>query len=208
MKKLLITAFTAFCFSGYSQTDYEVFLITANVDPFDIIGNEEYEKYNRVSNDITEKLMPEAGVKDKAEATGEDTFEAKNLLDGNMKTCWLTSWDGKNETFEIIIDLEENTNVTNYAQLNSIYIANGWRKDLQTWKNFSRIKKASMSINEKVYAEVTFEDTYKTQSIDMDKFKLEKSKRYRIRFRILEVYKGDKSEQLGVSDIQLTGKVK
>lgn len=208
MKKIFVTIFSSLCFLGYSQIDYEVFLLSTSIDPFDVIGSDEYEKHNRVSNDITERLMPEANVKDKAEDSGGDTFDAKNLLDGNMKTCWLTSWDGKNEIFEIIIDLEENPNVPNYAQINSIYIANGWRKDLQTWKNYSRIKKASMSINEKIYAEVTFEDTYKTQSIDMDKFKLEKSKRYRIRFKVLEVYKGDKSEQLSISDVQLTGKIK
>lgn len=207
MKKFLITAFTAFSLISYSQIEYEVFIIETNVDPFDVLGNNDYEKYNRVGNDITEKLQPQISVKDKAEATATDNFEAKNLIDGNMKTCWLTSWDGKNEVFEFVIDLEETPNI-NSAQINSIYLANGWRKDLQTWKNYSRIKKLSMSINEKPYAEVTLEDTYKTQSIDMDRYKIEKSKRYRFRFRVLEVYKGEKYDQLGLSDIQITGRAK
>lgn len=207
MKRLLISAFTAFTLFSYSQTEYEIILFDANVDPFDIIGSQEYETYNRVGNDITEKLAPEAIVKDKAEAIGNDTFDAKNLLDGNMQTCWLTSWDGKNEVFEIVIDIEENPNV-NSAQLISFYFANGNRKNLESWMNYSRIKKMSMSINEKPYAEITLEDTYKTQSIDMDKFKIEKSKRYRFRFRILEIYKGKKFDQLALSDVQITGKIK
>lgn len=207
MKRLLISAFTAFTLFSYSQTEYEIILFDANVDPFDIIGSQEYETYNRVGNDITEKLAPEAIVKDKAEAIGNDTFDAKNLLDGNMQTCWLTSWDGKNEVFEIVIDIEENPNV-NSVQLISFYFANGNRKNLESWMNYSRIKKMSMSINEKPYAEITLEDTYKTQSIDMDKFKIEKSKRYRFRFRILEIYKGKKFDQLALSDVQITGKIK
>lgn len=207
MKRLLISAFTAFTLFSYSQTEYEIILFDANVDPFDIIGSQEYETYNRVGNDITEKLAPEAIVKDKAEAIGNDTFDAKNLLDGNMQTCWLTSWDGKNEVFEIVIDIEENPNV-NSAQLISFYFANGNRKNLESWMNYSRIKKMSMSINERPYAEITLEDTYKTQSIDMDKFKIEKSKRYRFRFRILEIYKGKKFDQLALSDVQITGKIK
>ncbi len=207
MKRLLISAFTAFTLFSYSQTEYEIILFDANVDPFDIIGSQEYETYNRVGNDITEKLAPEAVVKDKAETNGIETYEAKNLLDGNMQTCWLTSWDGKNEVFEIVIDIEENPNI-NSAQLISFYFANGNRKNMESWMNYSRIKKMSMSINEKPYAEITLEDTYKTQSIDMDKFKIEKSKRYRFRFRILEIYKGKKFDQLALSDVQITGKVK
>lgn len=207
MKKLLITAFAAFSLQCFSQDGYEILIYETNVDHFDVYGNDDYEKHNRSNNDITEYLIPEGVVKDKAEPIGSDNFEAKNMFDGNMKTCWLTAWDGKNEVIEIVIDIEENAEVPS-AEIRSIYFANGWRKDMQTWKNYSRLKKVSMSINEKPYAEITFENTYKMQGIDIDKLKIEKSRRYRIRLRVLELYKGDKFDQLAISDIQLNGKIK
>ena len=65
-----------------------------------------------------------------------------------------------------------------------------------------------MTVNDMPYAEITFEDTYKLQSIDLDKFKIDKSRRCRIRFRISEVYPGAKFQQVAFSDVQLIGKTK
>ena len=206
MRKLFITALLAFNLLSYSQTEYEIILFETSIDEFDVFGSDEYEKHNRTTQDITEKINPLAACSAKSEPIGPDSFEAKNLIDGNMKTCWLSSASPKNDIIELIIDIEENESITS-AQLLSLYFVNGWRKDLQTWKEFSRIKKASMVINELPYGEITFDDTYKFQSIDLEKFKIEKSKRYRLRFKILEVYKG-KSEQVALSDIQLIGKIK
>lgn len=207
MKKILTTFVLLYCLSFKAQIEYEIFIYETNVDAFDVIGADNYEKYNRSSNDITEQLKIKFSASDKAEATNEETFEAANLGDGNMKTCWMSSWDGKNDAIEFIIDLDEIPEA-NSAIIHSLYIASGRRKDLNTWKNYSRIKKAALSINEKPYAEITFEDTYKMQSIDLEKFKIEKSKRYRFRLRIVEVYKGLTTDQLAISDIQITGKIK
>lgn len=207
MKKIVFILIIIFSLKNYAQTEYEIFIYEANVDAFDVFGSDDYEKNNRSSNDITLQLNAQISASDKAEPANGVSFDAKNLFDGNMKTCWMSSWDGKNDIIEFIIDLEENQNV-NSAVLYEIYFANGCRKDLSTWKSYSRIKRASLSINEKPFAEITFENTYKMQSIDVEKFKLEKTKRYRFRLRILEVYKGEKNDQLAISDIQLTGKIK
>lgn len=207
MKKLLVSVLLAFNLYSYAQTEYEIILFETSVDEFDVFGSEEYEKHNRSSQDITEKIKPEAACSAKSDAIGTDTFEASHLIDGNMKTCWLSSENPKNDIIEIIIDIEENESLTS-AQLNAIYFVNGWRKDLQTWKEYAKIKKASMTINELPYGEITFENTYKFQSIELEKFKIEKSKRYRIRFKILETYKGNSSGRVAISDIQLVGKTK
>ncbi len=207
MRKILSFTFCLFIFILPSQTTYEYLLYNASANEFDVIGDEAYEKNNRNAQDITTKLEPSISSSSKAETIGSDNFEAKNLIDGNMKTCWLSATDGKNETFELIIDLEDNASVSQ-AQVWDIYFFNGWRKDFHTWKEYSRIKKASMSVNDMPYAEITFEDTYKLQSIDLDKFKIDKSRRCRIRFRISEVYPGAKFQQVAFSDVQLIGKTK
>lgn len=191
----------------FSQREFEIILFDAHVNDFDVIGDDEYEKSNRVKEDITLKVKSEVKTTTKAEPAAGTSYDAINILDGNMKTCWLSSTDGKNEDIEIIIDLEEAEGINN-AVLTYIYFFNGWRKDYHTWKDYARIKKVTMTVNDLPYGEIKFEDTYKQQEIDLEKFKIDRSRRCRIRFRIVETYKGLKSNQVAVSDIQLIGKAK
>ncbi len=206
MKK--IAGFILVCIASlsYSQREFEIILFDAAVNEFDVIGEASYEKNNRSGQDVTVKLIPEIKTTSTAPATTE-SFDAKNILDGNMKTCWLSSGDGKNEDIEIIVDLEEVEGI-NVAVISDIYFFSGWRKDYQTWKEYSRIKKMIMTVNDLPYGEITFEDTYKQQSIDLEKFKIDRTRRSRIRFRVVDTYKGSKFNQLAFSDIQLIGKAK
>lgn len=206
MKKLVVFILVCVVSLTYSQREFEIILFEAAVNDFDVIGEATYEKNNRSGQDITVKVNPEIKTTSTAPATTE-SFDAKNILDGNMKTCWLSSGDGKNEDIEIIVDLEEVEGI-NVAVISDIYFFSGWRKDYQTWKDYSRIKKMIMTVNDLPYGEITFEDTYKQQSIDLEKFKIDRTRRSRIRFRIVDTYKGSKYNQLAFSDIQLSGKAK
>lgn len=207
MKNLFYFLLLCFASTAFSQREVEIILFEAAVNEFDVIGEESYETRNRNSQDITEKVKPEIKTTTSSVAADGATFDAKNLLDGNMKTCWMSVGDGKNEDIEVIIDLEEVEGVNN-AVLTYMYFFNGWRKDYQTWKDYSRIKKATMTVNDLPYGEITFEDTYKQQSIDFDKFRIDRSRRCRIRLRITDIYKGAKHNQVALSDIQLVGKAK
>ncbi|MGZ3884601.1 MAG: NADase-type glycan-binding domain-containing protein [Bacteroidia bacterium] len=207
MQKLLAFIFLLSCSLLPAQTGYEIILYTAEVNEFDVFGEDAYEKNNRLKEDITDVLKPSVSSTVKAEPAGTDNFDPKNLLDANMKTCWMTPAGGKNEAFEIIIDLEDVENISG-AQIKFIYFFNGWRKDYHTWKDYSRIKKMSMTVNDAPFAEISFEDTYKCQSIDLDKLKIGKDRRCRIRFRIMETYAGSTHNQAALSDVQLLGKAK
>ena len=207
MKKLSLFLFVCLTSTLFSQREFEIILFDAVVNDFDVIGEDTYEKNNRVREDITTKVKAEVKTTTKAESSATENFESKNILDGNMKTCWISSADGKNEDIEIIIDLEEAEGI-NVASVSDIYFFNGDRKNYQTWKDYNRIKKVTMTVNDLPYGEIKFEDTYKQQSIDLDKFKIDRSRRCRIRFRIVDTYKGNKFNQLAVSDIQIIGKAK
>ena len=206
MKKVLVFILVCVAIFSFSQREFEIILFDAAVNEFDVIGEDAYEKNNRVKEDITLKVKAEVKATTTAPATAE-TFDAKNLLDGNMKTCWLSSGDGKNEDVEIVIDLEEVEGI-NVAVVSDIYFFTGWRKDYQTWKEYSRVKKMIMTVNDLPYGEITFQDTYKQQGIDLEKFKVDRTRRSRIRFRIVDTYKGSKYNQLALSDIQIIGKAK
>ncbi len=208
MKYIFILAFTALSTIAFSQGGgYEYYIMNSEVDEFDVLGNDAYETNLNLDNNITKKLETEVGSDAKAEAVDGSTFIAKNTIDGNMKTAWMTPDNGKNTLIEFVIDLEEVEGV-NGATLYQIALFNGWRRDYQTWKDYARIKKVSLIINDKPYAEVTLEDTYKMQYIDLEKMKLDKVRRYRFKFRIMETYPGKKSEQAALSDVQFIGKAK
>jgi hypothetical protein len=208
MKYFFILFFAATTTVSFSQGGgYEYYLMNSEVDEFDVLGNDAYEMNLSLDQNITKKLETEVASDAKAEAVDGVTFNAKNTIDGNMKTAWLTPDNGKNTLIEFVIDLEEVEGV-NGATLFQIALFNGWRKDYQTWKDYARIKKVSLIINDKPYAEVTLEDTYKMQYIDLEKMKLDKVRRYRFKFRIMETYPGKKFEQTGLSDVQFIGKVK
>ena len=209
MKKVFVFIFIFICITSFSfsQREFEIILFDAAVNDFDVIGEDAYEKSNRVKEDITLKVKSEVKTTTKVEASNGISFESVNILDGNMKTCWLSSGDGKNEDIEVVIDLEEVEGI-NVAVVSDIYFFSGWRKDYQTWKEYSRVKKMIMTVNDLPYGEIVFQDTYKQQSIDLEKFKIDRTRRCRIRFRIVDTYKGSKYNQLAFSDIQIIGKAK
>lgn len=192
---------------SYSQVTYEYYELETSVDEFDVFGDDVYESNLNIDKNITQILEVKVGTEVKADSMNGSNFLAENLIDHNMKTSWLTPKGGINAIMEFFISLENVKNVHS-AILFQISFFNGWRKDYQTWQDFSRIKKIELSINSKLYAEITLADTYKSQYIDLEKFKLDKDRSYRFRFKIKEVYPGKKSEQVGLSDLQFIGKVK
>lgn len=206
MKKIIVLIFVLLTQLSQAQGEYEYYIMDTEVDEFDVLGSDEFEMNLQADQNITKKVETIVGAETKAENQGIISFDAKNTLDANMKTAWLTANNGKNALIEFVIDLEDIA--VNSATLYSIAIFNGWRKDYQTWKDYSRIKKVSLTINDKPYAEVTLEDTYKMQTIDLEKMKLDKTRRYRFRFRIMEMYPGKKYEQTAISDVQFIGKAK
>ena len=198
-----------YCISvlGYSQVEYEFYVLESSVDEFDVLGDSAYETNLNIEKNITKIVGVVVGTEVKADSMHGTSFDAKNMIDANMKTAWMSPKKGVNAIMEFYISIENNTNIHS-ATLFQLAFFNGWRKDYQTWSDYSRIKKLALSINDKPYAEITLEDTYKHQYIDLEKLKLEKNRGYRFRFRIMETYPGKKYEQTALSDVQFIGKVK
>lgn len=193
--------------NGCAQRDFEYYIMDSEVDEFDVLGNDAYETNLNVDGNLNEKLGAVVGSDNTKQATETEKFDSKNTLDHNMKTAWVTSNNGKNAVIEFIIDIEENQDVKS-AVLYQISLFNGWRKDYQTWQDYARIKKVSLIINDKPYAEITLENTYKHQYIDLGNLKIDKSRRFKFRFQIMETYPGKKYEQTAISDVQFIGKAR
>ena len=205
MKSILVSICLLFTTLGFPQ-GYEYFIMESEVDEFDVFGDDSYESNLTIDGNLNQKLEISVGSEVSAPDADGSTFVAKNTIDANMKTVWLTPDNGKNALIEYVIDIEDSQ--FSSATIYQIAFFNGWRKDYQTWKDYSRIKKVSLTINDRPYAEITLDDTYKYQKIDLDKMKIDKTRRYRFRFRVMEMYPGKKHEQVAISDVQFVGKAK
>ena len=206
MKSLFFSLILFFSLFSYAQKGDEYYLLNTEINEFDVLGNDDYEIHLSEEDNINDKLQVKVGADLTAEPLGNENFNAKNTLDANMKTCWLTPSNGKSTQIEYVIDLQESK--LSSATLFQMAVFNGWRKDYQTWNDYSRAKRIFISINDSPYAEVTLEDTYKLQYIDLDRKKIDNTRRCRIRIKILETYPGKKYEKMALSDVQFIGKAK
>lgn len=206
MKAFFISLLVVCCSLNVSAQTGEYYILNTEINEFDVLGTPDYETNLNDEENINGKLKVQVGADMTADTMMGTNFNAKNTLDANMKTAWLTPKSGKGAQIEYVFNMQDNG--LNSGTLFSIAVFNGWRKDYQTWNDFSRIKKVFITINDSPYAEVTLEDTYKLQYIDLDKKKLDPTRRYRVRFKIMEIYPGKKYEQTALSDVQFIGKAK
>lgn len=89
------------------------------------------------------------------------------------------------------------------AKINGLYLFNGYRKSFKHWRENSRVKKLFITMNHEPFLILELADTYKMQSIDSKTISLKKIKT--MRFKILEVYQGEKYNDTGISEIRLEG---
>src|ERR1700741_1077096 len=122
---LFLSAFLFINVAGVSQGEYEYYIMNSEGDEFDVLGSDDYEMNLSLDQNINAKVKVSVGADGKAENTANATFDAKNTVDANMKTAWLTPANAKHAIIEYIIDLED-VNL-NSGTLYSIALFNGWR---------------------------------------------------------------------------------
>lgn len=184
--------------AGAQVTEYHYF--RAEVDEFDVMGDSLYEQNLHTPGDATAKLGARM-------QQGDSSYVSLHpCLDANMQTAWFSPAVQAEPRFECLIDLAETKH--KQFQLQQIAFYNGCRNSRESLAAYARIKTLALFINDKPYGDITLEDTYKCQTISLDKFKLDRSHRYRFSFRIKSVYPGKVHQQVALSDLQFIGKVK
>lgn len=134
---------------------------------------------------------------------GRNAFDLSKIDDNNLQTAWFEGklGDGIGEWF--VFNFEKSNLSESSAAINGLYLFNGYRKSLKDWNENARIKKLLMSVNEQEFLILELADTYKQQSVDFEQIKLKDLKS--IYFKILEVYKGKKYSDAGLSEIKFVG---
>ena len=144
------------------------------------------------------------------ESQGDNSYEGNNISDFSYKTAWVEGKKGYG-----IGEFIEFSFVPEHPRITTIKIANGYVKSRKSWKNNSRVKKLKIFINDSIYGIINLKDVYSLQSIylknpvgypprdDFENF--QSIPNWKIKFEILEVYKGDKYDDTVISEIFFDG---
>lgn len=125
---------------------------------------------------------------------GKKSYKASLINDNNPMTAWVEGADGYGigESFEV-----------KSANVNVIY--NGYQSSIMNWKNNSRVKKFKVYKDNKPLCYLVLTDEMGAQRFelpmkeDYDKVDYDKPSTYK--FEIVEVYKGDKWDDVAISEV-------
>lgn len=139
---------------------------------------------------------------------GSNTYSASNAHDLNFKTAWVEGVEGYGIGEYIEYELPPDN-----PRINQVIIANGYVKSEAAWLNNSRVKKLKMYINGEAYAFLNLSDSRSEQTFSVDNIGysdrrnpgLESKPSWKIRFEIVEVYKGKKYDDVAIAEIYFDG---
>ena len=137
------------------------------------------------------------------ESQGQNTYAPKNIEDYNLKSAWIEGKDGLGIGEWVEYKFDQTDFSDGNIELVGLHLFNGYRKDLNTWQQNSRIRSMKMIVNGRDFAIFHLHNSYKIQFTDFPPLKLKDINT--IRFEILEAYKGDKYEDVALSELRFKG---
>jgi len=131
-------------------------------------------------------------------------YSPKNAHDFDKNTAWIEGKSdyGIGEFIEYQFDFKD---YSGGLGINKILIANGYKKSKNDWKNNSRVKQLRMYINGKPYSIINLLDSFEIQTIDIDKIMIPPNETTKLRFEIIDIYKGDRYKDTAISLLMFDG---
>ncbi len=140
---------------------------------------------------------------------GTNTYEPANIHDLSYQTAWVEGVAGYGIGEYISYELPpENPRIT------EIRIVNGYVKSPNAYHSNSRVRKLKMYLNDQPYAILNLKDEVSEQVFKVnpighgersDYSQLKLKSPIKLRFEILEVYKGSKYDDVAISEIYFDG---
>jgi hypothetical protein len=140
---------------------------------------------------------------------GSNNYEPKNAHDLNYKNAWVEGVGGYGIGEYLLYGFTANS-----PRITKIKVVNGYVKSESSYYNNSRVKKLKMYINDKPYAILNLMDAIAIQVFEVepigesDRANLEASDNkpdFKLKFEILDVYKGTKWDDVVISEIFFSG---
>src|ERR1700752_118810 len=124
MKAFFISLLVVCSLGISAQSAGEYYVLNSEINEFDVLGSNEYETNLNDEQNINGKLKVQVGADMTADTMMGANFNAKNTLDANMKTAWMTPKSGKGAQIEYVFNMQDNG--LNSGTLYSIAVFNGW----------------------------------------------------------------------------------
>ena len=131
---------------------------------------------------------------------GGNTYEAKNAHDFSYKTAWAEGVYGYGIGEYLIYTFD-----TKNPRINIIKVVNGYVKNLDAWKNNSRVKQLKMYVNNELFAFLNLKDEYSEQHFYIPAIGGTWKYDWTIKFEIMQVYKGSKYDDVVITEIYFDG---
>jgi len=134
-------------------------------------------------------------------------YSPKNAHDFDKNTAWIEGKSdyGIGEFIEYVFDFSENKDYNGNLGITKLIIANGYKKDKQTWGNNSRIKQMEVYLNDAIYCTVNLIDSFEIQTVEIGLVKFPPNQLTKLKFKIKEVYKGKKYKDTAISLLMFDG---
>ena len=137
----------------------------------------------------------------------------QNVHDFSYKTAWVEGVKGYGIGEYIVYHFRQSS-----PRITQIYIANGYVKSEKAYRENSRVKKLKMYINDEPFAILNLEDWRVIQWFEFEPIgrnrdesfyendeTLSELLRWTLKFEILEVYQGEKYDDVAISEIYFSG---
>ena len=140
---------------------------------------------------------------------GTNTYEAINAHDLNYENAWVEGAKGYGIGEYLTYHFKAAS-----PRVTDIIIVNGYVKSVSAYRNNSRVKKLRVYLNDLPLAVLNLEDRIANQVFKLDPIgtsdrsdwdAMEKLPDWKLKFEILEVYKGTKYDDVVISEIYFDG---
>jgi hypothetical protein len=132
-------------------------------------------------------------------ANGALNYVADNCHDFSLRTAWVEGVGGNGIGQSITYRFAKGS-----PPVTQVLIYNGYMKSEQAWKDNARVKQLKLYINNKFYALLNLKDTTAVQIFEVGSQQGKTGELF-FKFEIVDVYKGNKYEDVAISEIEFNG---
>ncbi|HSN92745.1 MAG TPA: hypothetical protein VLS93_16050, partial [Anaeromyxobacteraceae bacterium] len=136
---------------------------------------------------------------------GKASYAAKQAHDFDATTAWVEGKpdDGVGEWVEYVFQFPPEWG--DRMGVNGVIVVNGYARNAATWKANGRVKRLALEVDGKPWAEIRLLDTDRIQTAAFPLVKFPAGKATVLRFRILEVHRGERYRDTAISELLFEG---
>jgi hypothetical protein len=126
-------------------------------------------------------------------------YKADNIHDFSLRTAWVEAIKGYGIGESLTFRFAKQS-----PPVTTVEIYNGYMKSDKVWQDNSRVKQLKLYVNDKPYALLNLKDIKSKQIFAIDTLQGVDKELY-LKFEIADVYKGDKYDDVSISEIEFDG---